>query len=227
MRKHVLLRLILALALLSAVVPLSLGAAARPEQAGPQAAFNRLQARTNSALTVNWEARWDVPNFLSGREAATRLPYQPTAAERGNPIAIARGFLDENRALFQLRSVADDLRFLRNETDKQLGWSHVRMAQVYQGLPVFGYQLVVHLDPQQQVVAVNGHFRPALELETTPKVSQADAEQLALADLLNAQLQPDQRARQGDDSARQDTAVDSRRPGRSAAPDVVRDDHDR
>ena len=63
------------------------------------------------------------------------------------------------------------------------------------GLPVFGYQLIVHLDTQNQVVTVNGHFRPNLDLDTTPKVSQADAEQLALDDLLNGQLQPDQRSR--------------------------------
>jgi Zn-dependent metalloprotease len=195
MHKHVLLRLVLAFALLSVVVPLSPGAAARPEQADPQAAFNQLQARSNSALTVNWDTRSDVPNFLTGRDPTTRLPYQPTAAELGNPIAIARGFLDENRALFQLRSAADDLRLLRNETDKQLGWSHVRMSQVYKGLPVFGYQLIVHLDAQNQVVTVNGHFRPQLDLDTTPKVTQQDAEQLALDDLLNGQLQPDQRSR--------------------------------
>jgi Zn-dependent metalloprotease len=195
MRKHVLLRLILALALLSAVVPLSLSAVARPEQVGPQAAFNQLQARSNSALAVNWDARSNVPNFLTGHDPVTRLPYQPTAAEFGNPIAIARGFLDENRALFQLRSVTDELRFLRNEADKQLGWSHVRMSQVYRGLPVFGYQLIVHLDAQNQVVTVNGHFRPNLDLDTTPKVTQQDAEQLALDDLLNGQLQPDQRSR--------------------------------
>jgi Zn-dependent metalloprotease len=195
MRRHVLLRLLLAAALLLAAVPLSLGASARPEEAGTQAAFNRLQARSNSALTVSWDARSEVPNFLTGLDAATHLPYQSTAAERGNPVAIARGFLDENRDLFQLRSVAEDLQFLRNETDKQLGWAHVRMAQVYQGLPVFGYQLVVHLDDQNQLVAVNGHFRPEIDLDTTPKVSQADAEQLALDDLLNGQLQPDQRSR--------------------------------
>ncbi len=195
MRTHMLLRLILVLALLAAAVPLSLGAAARPEQVGPQAAFNQLQARSNSTLTVNWDARSEVPNFLTGLDPVARLPYRPTAAERGNPIAIARGFLDENRALFKLRSVAEDLQFLRNETDKQLGWSHVRMSQVYRGLPVFGYQLIVHLDTQNQVVTVNGHFHPDIELDTTPKVSQADAEQLALDDLLNAQLEPAERSR--------------------------------
>jgi Zn-dependent metalloprotease len=198
MRKHLLLRLMLAFALLCAVVPLSLSTAARPEQTGTQAAFNRLQARSNDALTVSWDARSQVPKFLTGLDPATRLPYQPTAAELGNPIAIARGFLDENRALFNLRSVADELQVLRNETDKQLGWSHVRLSQVYQGLPVFGYQLIVHLDKQNQVVTVNGHFRPAIDLDTTPKVTQADAEQVALDDLLNGQLDAfrrDQRAR--------------------------------
>jgi Zn-dependent metalloprotease len=195
MHKHLALRFLLVLALLSAAVPLSLGASARPEQAGTQAAFNHLQARSNHALTVSWDARAAVPNFLAGLDPATRLPYQPTAAELGNPIAIARGFLDENRALFKLRGAAAELQFLRNETDKQLGWSHVRMAQVYKGLPVFGYQLVVHLDPQNQVAAVNGHFRPDIDLDTMPKIMQADAEQLALDDLLNAQLEPDQRSR--------------------------------
>jgi len=195
MRKHMLLRLILALALLAAVVPLSLGASARPEQTGPQAAFNQLQARSNSALTVNWDARSEVPNFLTGLDPAARLPYRPTAAELGNPIAIARGFLDENRALFKLRSVAEELQFLRNEADKQLGWSHVRMSQVYQGLPVFGYQLVVHLDAQNQVVTVNGHFRPGIDLDTTPKIAQADAEQIALDDLLDVQLATAERSR--------------------------------
>src|SRR5512136_975834 len=159
MRKHVFLRVVAALVVLGTLVPLAPGVAARPEQAGPQAAFNRLQARSNSALTVNWDDRSDVPNFLTGLDPATRLPYRPTAAELGNPVAIARGFLDENRALFKLRSVAEELQFLRNETDKQLGWSHVRLAQVYQGLPVFGYQLVVHLDRQNQVATVNGRFR--------------------------------------------------------------------
>ena len=87
----------------------------------------------------------------------------------------------------QLRSVAEELQFQRNETDKQLGWSHVRMSQVYKGLPVFGYQLMPHLDAQNQVVTVNGHFRPT-SISSTPKVIQSDAEQLALDDLVNGQL---------------------------------------
>ena len=195
MNKHLLLRLLLIVALLSVVVPLSLGASARPEQTGTHAAFNRLQARANAALTVSWDARSDVPRYLSGADPETRLPYQPAAAEAGNPIALARGFLDDNRALFKLRSVAAELQFLRAEADRQLGWSHVRMSQVYRGIPVFGRQLVVHLDTNNSVVAVTGQFRPEINLDTKPRLSQADAEQIALNEVLDGQLQADQRAR--------------------------------
>ncbi len=195
MNKHLLLRWLLIAALLSAAVPLSLSAAARPEQTGAQAAFNRLQARSDAALVVSWDARSGVPRYLSGADPKARLPYQPTAAEAGNPVAIARGFLDDNRALFKLRSVSAELQFLRNEADRQLGWSHVRMSQVYRGIPVFGRQLVVHLDTNNAVVAVTGQFRPEIDLNTEPRVNKADAEQIALDEMLNGQLQPDQRSR--------------------------------
>ena len=195
MKPNVLIRILLVLILLSAVIQPALGAAARPEASGTHAAFDRLQARANGALSVNWNSRSDIPDFLSARDPTVRLPYQPTAAELGNPIAIARGFLDENRALFQLRSVADELQVLRNATDKQLGWSHVRFNQVYRGLPVFGRQLIVHLDAQNQVVSVNGQFRPAIDVDVEPTITAAEAEQIALDDLLNGQLQPDQRSR--------------------------------
>ena len=54
MRQHILLRLVLALALLSAVVPLSLDAAARPEQAGSaggvQSAASAIEQRAHGEL---------------------------------------------------------------------------------------------------------------------------------------------------------------------------------
>jgi bacillolysin/thermolysin len=193
--KQTLFRILLVLALLGTAFPSAFGAAARPEMTGARAAFDRLQARANGALSVNWNARSGIPDFLGGHDPATRLPYQPTAAELGNPIAVARGFLDENRALFKLRSIAGELQLLRKETDKQLSWSHVRFNQVYQGLPVFGRQLIVHLDAQNQVASVNGQFRPEIEVDTGPQVAASEAEQLALDDLLAGQLQPDQRSR--------------------------------
>ncbi len=90
MNRRLLLRLLLIVALLGAAAPLSSGAAARPEQSGPQAAFNRLQARASGTLIVSWDRRSEAPRYLSGADPATRLPYRPTAAEVGNLIALAQ-----------------------------------------------------------------------------------------------------------------------------------------
>src|SRR5262245_14657809 len=160
-----------------------------------QAAFELLQARATGPLDVHWSESTGIPDFLTGAEAGTRIPYTPTAAERGNPVAIARGFFDENRALFRLAGVDSELQLFRLEPDLQLGFTHVRMAQVYHGIPVFGKQLVVHLDQHEQIVAVNGQFAPGIDIATQPTLTTAEAEATALRDLLEVQLEPGERGR--------------------------------
>src|SRR5205823_3091260 len=92
-------------------------------------------------------------------------------------------------------SAASELQLIRLEPDRQLGYAHVRMAQVYHGIPVFGRQLVVHLDPDEQIVAVNGQFAPSIAIATRPTLSKTQAEATALRDLLETQLDQDERAR--------------------------------
>lgn len=167
----------------------------RPVPSAPAEAFTLLQERTPAPLAIQWNPATGIPDFLTGATVTARIPYQPTAAERGNPAAIARGFLDENRSLFRLKSVSDELTVLRVEPDLQLPYSHVRLQQVHQGIPVFGRQLIVHLDGHEAITAVNGHFLPNLALSTATTMTPAAAEALALEDLLESQLEPAERAR--------------------------------
>ncbi len=156
----------------------------------PAVAYALLEARTAHPLTVRWDATSGLPRFLAATERDGRLPYTPTDIERGNPTATAFGFLDRNRPLFGLRSAADELTLLRHEPDRQLGHTHVRLNQVYQGLPVFGQQLNVHLDAAGAIIGVNGTFTPLIDLATTPTITQAQAEAVALANLRDEQLLP-------------------------------------
>jgi Zn-dependent metalloprotease len=158
------------------------------------AAFNALNARAGGTLEASWDAVTGIPRFLTGSEKSVRIPYTPTAAEKGNPLAIARGFLDENRALFRLNAVASDFGPSRMEPDLQLSFSNIRMPQVYKGIPVFGKQLVVHLDAQQQIVAVNGQYAPGISIPTQPTLAKGQAEQVALDDLKANQLDDNERA---------------------------------
>jgi Zn-dependent metalloprotease len=168
---------------------------ARNEESGPRAAFTGLQARAAGGLDAHWNEQTGIPDYIAGSRANTVLPYTPNAIERGNPVAIARGFLDENRALFKMSSALDQLSVLRVEPDSQLGYAHVRLNQTYHSIPVFGRQLVVHLDAQENVVAVNGQFTPDIHVATQPSITSQDAERVALRDLLEEQLTGEERAR--------------------------------
>lgn len=161
----------------------------------PRDAFEALQARASFPLTAQWNPDTGVPEFVAPDDPSKRLPYIPTAAERGNPVAIAKGFLDANRALFQLTSAASDLQLLRIEPDKQLNISQVRLSQTYKSLSVFGRQLVVHVDPKGGIIAVNGQFLPGIHVETTAMVKREEAEKLALDDLMHNQLTADEARR--------------------------------
>jgi len=208
-RQHLPL-LLLALAYLAAAGPLlwsdtgravriapllDVGPAPLPGAADPATAFATLQARADAPLRVAYHAVTGAAVFVAPAAADGRLPYAPTDIERGNPLAVARGFLDQNRALFGLRSAADELALLRFEPDLQLGFHHVRLSQTYKGLPVFGRQLVVHLDPEEQIVAVNGQFAPDLAVPTEPAISPELALETALANLRDEQLLPFEVAR--------------------------------
>lgn len=208
-RQHLPL-LLIALAYLAALTPLLWGEAGRAIRLAPRleagpaplvgpsapaTAFAALQARADTALNVAYDPVTGVAEFVAASSAAGRLPYTPTDIERGKPEAIARGFLDQNRALFGLRSARDELSLLRIEPDPQLGFRHVRLAQSYQGLPVFGHQLVVHLDAEDRIVAVNGQFRPDIVVPTEPAISPELALETALANLRDEQLRPFELAR--------------------------------
>jgi Zn-dependent metalloprotease len=165
---------------------------ASASEIAPAQAFADLEARAGRNLYVRWDAATGIPRFLSGGAPAARLPYTPSAAERGKPVAIARGFLDANRALFRLLGASEELKLLRVEPDTQLGFASVRLAQTYKGLPVWGKQLVVHIDEQERVVAVGGQFRPAIDIPTTPTLSKQRAEAIALANI-KPELEPEER----------------------------------
>lgn len=189
MKHRLFQRLYLPLVLLGLLALMPMGAAARPlgePQLAPADAAARartlraLESATGAALNVHWNDHTGATDFLTGLDSRVRLAYTPTPTERGNPEAIARGFLQAYRALFGLRSAYDELALTRLEPDKQLNYSHVRLGQVYRGIPVFGKQLVVHLDAQERVVAVNGQFTPAVEIDTQPVVTIAQAEDTAL-----------------------------------------------
>lgn len=163
-------------------------------ETGSHGAWLSLNVRALGKLTAMWDQTGGVPDFISSDDASARIPYTVQPSEINNPELVARGFLEANRALYKL-GPDDSFTLRRIEPDAQLHYSNVRLDQTYKNIPVQDKQLVVHLDANQNIVAVNGHFVPNINVMTEPLVTSQTAEQVALDDLLNAQLQSDERAR--------------------------------
>lgn len=92
--------------------------------------------------------------------------------------AVADQFLQQHAAALGVQDVAADLVPHQVQSDS-LGMTHLRFEQQYQGVPVFGSELLVHLDSDQQVASANGRLVSEIRLDATPQVSQDQAVALA------------------------------------------------
>ena len=85
--------------------------------------------------------------------------------------AVADQFLAQQQAtLFGVQDVAAELVPHQVQTDA-LGMTHLRLHQEYQGVPVYGSEVLVHLGSDQQVASANGRLVSEIRVDTTPQVS--------------------------------------------------------
>ncbi len=153
------------------------------------AALQELPATPADQITAKTSNRTGVYNFvkapagalLAGTDAALSVEQRAFdfLSRHGALVGLTAA---ERTALSQpeaANSTGSTLRVLRTHAD-QIGESHVKMDQFYQGLPVFGAQLVVHLN-DKGVTGVSGDFVPAIALKTVPAFnSQAAGERTVL-----------------------------------------------
>lgn len=107
------------------------------------------------------------------------------AVTPSTPLNMASQYLEENASLLRMKSGLDDLE--HTVTRETPGGYHVRFFQQIDGYPVYGTDIVVNLNRQNEVTFVMNNYKPQLELSvTTPVISQAMAEKIA-DDYLNVQ----------------------------------------
>ncbi len=155
---------------------IAVGHALVASAAPPLMASDALQAlRLASAepVAIAYSAATGAADFVSGAV--------PVSGD--NPAMRARDFMARYGRLFGVRDAANELRLWRESGDAS-GMSHVAYEQTYNGVPVFGAQLVVHSDAAGRVVAANGHFQPGIALASvTPAISPDTARAAVGADI--------------------------------------------
>ena len=78
-------------------------------------------------------------------------------------------------------AAGSDLRLAKTERDA-IGMTHVKLDQFYRGLPVFGAQLVVHMNGKG-ITAVNGKYVPEISLSNIPALTDKAAGERVLTAL--------------------------------------------
>ncbi|GAB3335060.1 hypothetical protein GCM10027299_43760 [Larkinella ripae] len=124
------------------------------------------------------------------RDTATNLPIYienrapvPASAKgaRVSARVSAFAFMNQIKTLLNVEKPEDQFQIKSTETD-QLGQTHVRMAQTFQGIPVYGRELVAHLK-NGTVTLLNGQYSLIKNATVTARLSLEQATERAFRDV--------------------------------------------
>ncbi|MFZ1751312.1 MAG: M4 family metallopeptidase [Saprospiraceae bacterium] len=117
----------------------------------------------------------NVPAYIEGS--------LQNAGKRGMGIdALAMEYLEAAAPLMQIKNPDSEFVIKSIDTD-QLNMTHVKMNQLYKGVPLYGAEIIVHSD-RQKVNFLNGRYYPTPELENvTPAIDQNKSVEYVKTDL--------------------------------------------
>ena len=104
------------------------------------------------------------------------------AVPRGQEEAAALSFFEANKGAWRMTEPSAELQVDRIQRD-QLGMTHVRFDQYYQGVRVLGAQLRSHFNSDGELRTVNGRFEADLEVDVIPVLTSEAAVERALEHL--------------------------------------------
>jgi Zn-dependent metalloprotease len=174
----------LALIVICVLLIASQGLAPQSRAASPlaveQALLDRVARRTGGRAEVAYHGETGKVRFIGTDQ---QHPLAATADLRAaSPEQAARSVLAEYAPLLGLGDAHKDLRLL-SQHPASASRSFVRFQQTYQAIPVVGGEIIVQLNPANQVLSIGGELLPDLALDTRPGISAAAARQTALEKL--------------------------------------------
>jgi bacillolysin len=88
-------------------------------------------------------------------------------------------FVKENLQLFKLLAPDQELRLLRSKED-ELGFTHYRYERLHKGVPIYGDELILHVNAESHIYQANGQYHPSLTAAAKPAITAQKADTLAL-----------------------------------------------
>ena len=145
-----------------------------PEQSQ---ALSELETRCPGEVSVVLRPLAGTPRQIKGE--VLQQAQHGIGAGSDPQLTTARTFLRTNCDLLRLDDPHAELVLVHKNTD-ELGRTHLRFQQEYQGVPVWPADIIVHLSPEGHVDVMNGAFVPTpKKLGTVPVLDEADAAEYA------------------------------------------------
>jgi Zn-dependent metalloprotease len=119
----------------------------------------------------------------NGAKIPTYIEGDLTPADaQGDEVNISYFFFEQNQQLFRMEAPRKEL-VVRKIKDDNLGMRHIFFKQAYQGIEVYGGELIVHFSPTNRIKVVNGIYKHGIKISPDPSIQNQRAEEIALSDL--------------------------------------------
>jgi len=130
---------------------------------------------------VYWHEKNSTPIFIQINPVRNVLSTQSSKPETRDA---AEEFIRDNRSLFRIENPDNEFQVVEESEDAEAK-KHIKFNQYYMNLPVWGHDLVVHLDENNQVYAVNARYSPTPNLLDVNKsgISDQVAVIIAISDI--------------------------------------------
>lgn len=127
-------------------------------------------------VNVKFNKTNGTPSFIKGKAMTPRLSRNTKDLTLSRDVA--EKFLANNRSLLKLSDPASELALKREQID-EFGKKHFRYQQTFNGVPIWGKELMVHLNDDDSVYLAHGSHEPSLsDVNTTPGITKEEAVRL-------------------------------------------------
>ena len=103
-------------------------------------------------------------SYINGLPFFITIPKQNFSNKRPDKLLTTKNiynYIDENKNVFQIDNPQKELKITEHIKDNE-GNSHIRLQQYYEELPVWGKELIMHFDKNNNLYLVNGRYNKTL-----------------------------------------------------------------
>lgn len=158
--------------------------------------FSNLKVKEKRAILSQGKSNYQMPSIfnlngsialydhevLKSSESGLPVFIESEATEETKKFAksqsvetVGVNYLNDIKGLLHIKEPSSEFQNISKKVD-DLGQTHLKMQQVYQGVKVYGSEVVVHLDKSKEVHAFNGRSTPTPQLKSiVPKISMQQA----------------------------------------------------